>query len=328
MFEDPEQPDWYELSEADAAEDADAYAYADEDAYLPLDAPEDEQPTGWGRLRWAVRLIAGILLVVFGTWAFTQAGFIRLGPRHDSQGRPISHSGQAVPRSPVRVLQEGTWHLTYEFWFDGAIRTIDFELSQADYSSSESRPTAIVVSESESERSWTRRFYTRAFDWTEQQRAIETVLVQLRRMRASLGLGSDDYVRLMNAFVGTIPYESDEDEDEGEAPTRKYPCSLLVEGSGVCEAKSMLLGGMLVAEGYDAALILLEADEHMAVGVRSDLDTYKDTPYTFIDAVGRSVLEPSLEYREPIEVGTSARKYKSKPLVVPLAEGGTRFGVE
>jgi len=269
-----------------------------------------------------VGFVSTLLLVAFVAWTLGQAHF-RLSLVFNPDSPAVNVEGQPVPRPPQRVLHDGTWEVTYEFWFKGSMRTVRASIPATDYATSESRPDAMEIIPGESRSAWTERYYTRQLTWPEQQRAVASLLPELRAIRTSMRLDSDDYVRLLNAFVGTIPYDA---EEAAAGTARKRPCGLLVEGAGVCEEKSLLLGGLLAAEGYDAALILLERDDHMAVGVRSDTYAYKDTPFAFIDAVGVSVHERALEYQAPVEVGEAEKVYKSTPLVVPLARGGIRFG--
>ena len=296
------------------------------------DDPLTEYPGDEGReeyrggfLRRLLPIVAFLVLAAFLAWTLRSTGLLIPRLTADADGRPLTLAGESIPRLPERVLRDGAWQVTYEFWFDDAIRTVVVRIPQEDYAISESRPDGMVVDSSESRDAWTRRYYTRQLEWPEQERAVETALAQLRPIRDALGLSSDDYVRLLNAFVGTIPYDSVTAE---AVRPKRYPCSLLTEGVGVCEDKSMLLGAMLAAEGYDVALLLLESDNHMAVGVRSDTKSYKGTGYAFIDVVGVYVREPDHEYQEPVDVGKPSEKYVSKPLVVPLTRGGTRFGVD
>ncbi len=298
---------------------------ADSEPYEPYE-PDDGEWYELDRIRRRRRRLVGLvsmlLLVAFAAWTLGQAHFNPLlifnpgAPAVNVEGRP-------VPRPPERVLRDGTWEITYEFWYEGSIRTVIARVPEKDYATSESRPYDMEVTPGENRTTWTERYYTRQLEWPEQQRAVAALLPQLRAIGTSMHLGSDDYVRLLNAFVGTIPYDTKEAATGSE---RKRVCGLLVEGSGVCEEKSMLLGGMLAAEGYDAALLLLARDDHMAVGVRSDSYTYKGTPFAFVDAVGVTVHERALEYQAPIEVGQADKAYESTPLVVPLTRGGARFG--
>ncbi len=325
----PELQDDARFGSRRAVDDAEAYPVDDAlDAY-PADVlddyPADEDLEGYerGRLRRILPFIALVLLAALVLWTSHPLLPQR---RFDAEGRPLTAAGQPIPRSPQRVLRDGAWDVTYEFRFEDAVRSVSVSIPQEDYAASESRPAAMEVDPSESRDTWTRRYYTRQLAWPEQHRAVGLALRDLRAIRDALGLSSDEYVRLMNAFVGTMPYDSE--ESNADENTKAYPCSLLVEGIGVCEDKSMLLGALLAAEGYDAALLLLEEDNHMAVGVRSDTRSYKGVPYVFIEVTGVSVREPEQEYQEPVKVGKASKAYKSKPLVVPLTSGGTRFGGE
>ncbi len=86
-------------------------------------------------------------------------------------------------------------------------------------------------------------------------------------------LNNEEFVDFLVAFVQqAIQYKSDPANYPYDYP--KYPIETLVEGSGDCEDKSILLSVLLNMFGYASVLVLLPENQHMAVAVECT-GTYK-----------------------------------------------------
>ena len=68
-------------------------------------------------------------------------------------------------------------------------------------------------------------------------------------------------------FVQSLPYSKDR-VSKGKAEYVRYPVETLVDGTGDCEDKAVLLGALLYELGVD--FILLLPPDHMALGVACD----------------------------------------------------------
>ncbi|MBN1192412.1 MAG: hypothetical protein JXA36_01780 [Coriobacteriia bacterium] len=222
---------------------------------------------------------------------------------------------------PAREISAGLLEVDHQFYFADEPVRVRFTISRADYQASLDRPDTMELN-GESHAEWLRKYYRRWLEWEEQSRALDAALVALRVVRQDLALDNAEYAELLTAYVQTRPYDYVKFRT-GEG-VKRYPVTMLVEGIGTCEEKSMLLGGLLAKEGYHACLILLEDDDHMAVGIRSDVLTYKGEPYAFIDAVGTTSYDSEGAAQQPIPIGQSY-DYVSKPLIITLVNDGTRY---
>lgn len=109
-----------------------------------------------------------------------------------------------------------------------------------------------------------------------ESRLVGQLAEQLREVRDRRDLDDDEYIQLMAAAVQAIPY--------GSVDRRvMLPAEVVAAGEGVCTEKSVLLGALLVREGYDTAVIVLDAHDHVALGVASDTMTYRELPYAFVE---------------------------------------------
>lgn len=129
-------------------------------------------------------------------------------------------------------------------------------------------------------------YYSKMTFDPEMDDAIESVLVQMREIRDQLSLDSDQYVELMTRFVQTIPYDANRgfvDYETKALGDPRMPVQVLVDGLADCDEKVMLLAAMLTREGFATAALLFEAEQHMALGIRSEGDGFAGTGYEFIE---------------------------------------------
>lgn len=80
------------------------------------------------------------------------------------------------------------------------------------------------------------------------------------------GWGESETVSFVLSFVQSMPYTSDE-ATTGYDEYPRYPVETLVDGGGDCEDTAILFTSIVKEMGYGAALLELEADQHMAAGV-------------------------------------------------------------
>lgn len=74
-------------------------------------------------------------------------------------------------------------------------------------------------------------------------------------------------IRRVAAFVQSIPYSTDF-ESKGEESYARFPVETLIDGTGDCEDKTILMAAILHELGSDFVLIMF--DDHVAVGVNCD----------------------------------------------------------
>jgi len=141
--------------------------------------------------------------------------------------------------------------------------------------------------------------------------AVRSLADELRIIRLRERLNTDEYLELITRAIQEIPYG---------VVSREFllPAEVLAGRSGVCSEKSVLLAALLAHEGYDTALIILDADGHVAVGVGSDRPGYLGSRFAFIETTaGMYVGQVKEAYRG---VGPVPRA----PQIVPVSSG-TRY---
>jgi hypothetical protein len=138
---------------------------------------------------------------------------------------------------------------------------------------------------------------------------VERLVAEFRRIRAERSLDSDEYLELMVAAVQAIPY------GDPEVDTM-LAAEVLVQDRGVCTDKSLLLGSLLVHEGYETVMWIFPTQRHVALGVASDGACFRGTRYAFVETTA------------PSFVGQASPEYRAAgPVALPPAQvdlGGSR----
>lgn len=146
-----------------------------------------------------------------------------------------------------------------------------------------------------------------------QEILFNDLLVQFRAVKAERNLSDDEYLELMTVFTQSLPYSVVPDTPA------KFPIETVMDKTGDCDDKSLLLAGLLSREDYPVVLFLFGPEKHMAVGVGSDSFLYKSTGYSYVEATTYSFVGVPAYYLK--ENGT----LKSDPLVIPINNGTKRY---
>lgn len=172
--------------------------------------------------------------------------------------------------------------------------------------------------------------YYRAFvDDPVQEIVYADLAGQFRAIRNEHGYSDDEYLELLTVFVQSLPY----DTASGAHPDTlsRFPVETLVDGTGDCDDKSVLLAGLLSREGYNVSLLLFIPEHHMAVGVAGDCLLYGDTGYTYIENTGVSFIgdvPKRLNLSEkyvPAGGVPQAGPITSSPVVIRVGSGQKNF---
>lgn len=110
---------------------------------------------------------------------------------------------------------------------------------------------------------------------------MEGLAKQLEDAAAAEGWEAFDTVSFTLAFVQSWPYTSDSVTTPYDEYPR-YPLETIVDGGGDCEDTSILFCSIVRGMGYGTVLLHLEADRHMAAGVKVSqelVDTWNQ-PYS------------------------------------------------
>lgn len=136
----------------------------------------------------------------------------------------------------------------------------------------------------------------------------EQILEDLRDIKATENLNSDEYVELIATFAQAIPYD-----DYAKASPR-YPIAVFFDGKGDCDETSMLTCGLLAKEGYNVALFDFADAAHMSAAIKTTSGDGYCLGYAFIETTGPSLIGEVPTYDD----GTVLEKY---PDVYVVSDG-------
>jgi hypothetical protein len=206
----------------------------------------------------------------------------------------------------------------HSFSFEGQKHTIEVDVDRRVYWGARSASRRMALREGESDAEWTAA-YVRAFVFDpEQKPVIDAVAAQLRAIRREDGLDSDRYLELIVKYVQTIPYDSV--GLAGGDLQQRFPVETLVDGTGVCGDKSLLLAALLAHEGYAVSYLRFERESHAAVGVRGAGHTYGASGLLFVESTA------------PVYVSEIPRVFvggitlQSEPVAVSIGTSTTGYG--
>jgi len=172
--------------------------------------------------------------------------------------------------------------------------------------------------------------YYRAFvDDPHQEPLYADLLRGIHIIRKEHHYTDDEYLELLTVFVQSLPYDN-EAGAHPDTPSR-FPVETIVEGTGDCDDKSVLLAGLLSREGYNVSLLLFIPEHHMAVGISGDRMPYRDTGYIYTETTGVSFmgdvprgLNQSVKYVPSGQI-PQTMPIASFPLVIRVGSGSKNF---
>ena len=168
--------------------------------------------------------------------------------------------------------------VTYTFDFEGAARTLTVTIDGSVYAGADAAEKSVTRFGNARENDWIEDYYPAFVNEPHQDAFYDALLGQLRAIRSAEGLDDDRYIELMTVFVQSVEYRTDPVD-----LSPKFPVETFVEQSGDCDDKTLLLAGLLSREGFDVAVMLFEAEQHVALGIRSADNGYAGTGYAFVE---------------------------------------------
>ena len=198
---------------------------------------------------------------------------------------------------------------THSYPFEQGIITIIVPVSDAVYQGAKQTNKEVIIYGNVSEGIWVTESYRSMVNDPAQEDLYHALIGEFRKIKTAKGLSDDEYLELMATFVQSLRYETLTDN-----PT-KFPVETVVDNSGDCDDKSLLLAGLLSREGYQVALLSFGPEAHMAVGVAADDYLYKNTSYTFIETTNLSFVG--------VPTGTlrGGLTLQSNPIIIPIGNG-------
>ncbi|NLN09361.1 MAG: hypothetical protein GX186_07155 [Methanoculleus thermophilus] len=198
----------------------------------------------------------------------------------------------------------------YTFPFEGGEERIGIDPDPAVYAGAKEADRKLHLSINLSKEEWVPIYYRAFIDDPCLEPFYADLLAAFREIRDRKGLDGDRYLELVTAFVQSIPYSTDTSIVEP-----KFPIETYVDGLGDCDDKSLLLAGLLAREGYAVALFYFEDEAHMAVGVKSNGNLYRETGYAYIETTNASYVGI------PPDKLADGTILTTDPLVIPIGDG-------
>ncbi|WP_321505310.1 hypothetical protein [uncultured Methanoregula sp.] len=202
---------------------------------------------------------------------------------------------------------------THVFPFEQSLITISIPINRSVYEGARSADKSVTIFGNISENVWVAESYRAMAGDPNQEELYRSLITEFRKVKGEMGLTDDEYLELMAAYVQSLRYET------GTENPAKFPIETVVEASGDCDDKSLLLAGLLSHEDYNVALFSFGPEAHMAVGVGSDEYQYKNTDYTFIETTNFSFVGV------PTRTLENGVILQSSPLVIPMGAGSNKY---
>ena len=165
---------------------------------------------------------------------------------------------------------------------------------------------------------WREEYYQMFIQHPEDKRVIANLLAGLKQMRP--GGTPDELAELAVSFVqGSITYDWHTYHNIDQSQIR-YPYETLIDGTGVCADKTILLARILDELGYGLAIFTFERANHMALGLQvpSGYDNYR-SGFAFVESTNYAPIG-----RIPDNY-VGGLKLDARPSVIRVNSGGKSF---
>lgn len=224
-------------------------------------------------------------------------------------GYMYTRQSVVVPRIIPAQGQSSYLPANHSFSFQDKQVTISVPVDSSIYNGAKSTDKSVSIYGNVSESTWIAESYHEMVCDPAQDRMYDDLAGQFRSVRDAMQLSDDEYLELMAAYTQSLAYVTTPDNPA------KYPVETLVDGTGDCDDKSLLLAGLLSHEGYRVALLSFTPESHMALGIGSTGPLYKNTSYAYLETTNLSYagIVP-----EKLGGGVTLR---TDPLVIPVGNG-------
>jgi hypothetical protein len=227
---------------------------------------------------------------------------------------PLIHPPVAYPELAPKTGQGEVLTPEFCFRFQRGEYTLCFPVDRGIYEVALAQDKrARIYDASVGEADWTRGLYRAMILDPAEEPVYDRVLSGLEEIRDENRLDDDEYLELITCFVQQIPYRTEQDKDP------KYPVETLVQGTGDCDDKSILLAGLLAHKGYRVSLFYFPDEMHMSVGVGATEGAFRDTGLAYVETTNLSLVGIPVS---ELEGGTIL---KSDPELIPVRTEGTLY---
>jgi len=198
--------------------------------------------------------------------------------------------------------------------FEGADRGLTVQLDATVSAGADRAEKSVLLFKDLEREQWIPDYYRAFIDEPHQEPLYDALLAELRALRDSLGLDADRYAELIVSMVQGLEYRTDPVNLQP-----KFPIETVHDLDGDCDDKTLLAAALLAREDYDVAMLLFPAEEHMALGIRTNGATYGGSGYGFIE-----LTTPSLIGWVP-EESAAGMTLTSEPMVVRIGDGALAY---
>lgn len=199
--------------------------------------------------------------------------------------------------------------------FEGAEVRLAVPVDATVYQGAKSAQKSALFFREIEEMEWVPEYYRAFVDEPHQEPLYEEMLIGLRGLRDSLGLDDDRYAELIVTLVQSLEYRTDPVYLEP-----KFPVETVGDANGDCDDKTLLAAALLSREGYDVAILLFSAEQHVSLGIRSNGSTYGDSGYALVETT-----TPILFGWVPDSLNGDIT-LESEPMVIRIGEGTRAYG--
>jgi hypothetical protein len=224
-------------------------------------------------------------------------------------GLLLPHASVISPHIVLRPSDLPPIISTHSYPFEQGEITITVPVSESMYQSAKLTDKEVTIYGNISEDVWVTDSYQSMVNDPAQEDLYNALTEEFKKIKNDKALSDDEYLELITTFVQSLRYETLTDNPA------KFPVETVVEGSGDCDDKSLLLAGLLSREGYKVALLSFGPEQHMAIGVAADDYLYKNTNYAYIETTNFSFIGI------PSDTLKGGLILQSNPIIIPIGNG-------
>ncbi|MDY0088271.1 MAG: hypothetical protein RBS78_06990 [Coriobacteriia bacterium] len=205
---------------------------------------------------------------------------------------------------------------TISWQFEGKSAGVSVPVDAAVYQGAKNAQKSALFFAEVDELEWIPAYYRAFVDEVHQEPTYDSMLASLSQLRDTLQLDDDRYVELIVSAVQSLTYRTDPKYLEP-----KFPIETLGDGDGDCDDKTLLVTALLAREGYDVAMLLFSAEQHVTLGIRSNGASFKNSGYTIVEMTTCSLFGWVPEGLDEGEV-----VLRSEPMVIKIGDGTRVYG--
>jgi hypothetical protein len=214
----------------------------------------------------------------------------------------------------LKRLQSSPVIISHQFPFEKTTVNLTLPINVSVYEGAKQAEKTTTVYENISETVWLAQSYRAMVQDPALDNLYATILAETDKIRLQQKLSDDEYLELIVVYIQSLRYETREQNPA------KFPIETVVDRSGDCDDKSLLLAGLLSREGYPIALLLFAPESHMVIGVGSDNYLYKNTGYAFVETTNYSFIGVPTDKLE------GNLTLYSDPVIIPISNGTKFYG--